>query len=105
VVAARQDSGSPDGVHSSSRPDRSKRCLTGRAAVSRLLAATDDDALAEVESLIGDAFGEVAGMMLALGIVFLLVQAAIRFVPRPARPLAQLAGLGVMALATLVVVT
>jgi hypothetical protein len=77
----------------------------GRAAVPRLLAATDDDALAEVESLIGDAFGEVAVMMLALGVVFLLVQAAIRFVPRPARPFAQLAGLGVMALATLVVVT
>jgi hypothetical protein len=71
-----------------------------------LSAATDRDAaLEEVESLIGDAVGELAGMMLALGVVFLLVQAAITFVPRRMRPLAQLAGLGVMALATLAVVT
>jgi hypothetical protein len=71
-----------------------------------LSAATDRDAaLEEVENLLGDASGELAGMMLALGIVFLLVQAAISFVPRPVRPLDQLAGLGVVALATLVVVT
>jgi hypothetical protein len=63
--------------------------------VLKLSAATDrDDALEEVENLLGDAFGELAGTMLALGIVFLLVQAAISFVPRPVRPLAQLAGLG-----------
>jgi hypothetical protein len=73
--------------------------------VLKLSAATDrDDALEEVQNHLGDAFGELAGMMVALGVVFLLVQAAIMFVPRPVRPLAQLAGVAVLALATYVVV-
>jgi hypothetical protein len=70
-----------------------------------LVAAAEADPMAEVNDAIAGAFGELIGMVAAMAVVVLLIQVALHFVPRPVRPLAQIAGVGVAAVAFMAIIT